>query len=121
MKPDVLTRWLGAARRERVLRVLLSDYVLNGGEVAAMAMIEAVGRLVPGVVGNPESLVEESHEEGLLEYPSYTKPAHWRGYDVPEVLLSGHHGRVADWRHDQQVERTRQRRPDLLSELSDIN
>ena len=110
-----------AATLGRVRLVSLGDYVLNGGEVAAMAMIEAVGRLVPGVVGNPESLVEESHEAGLLEYPSYTKPAHWRGYEVPEVLLSGHHGRVADWRHDQQVERTRQRRPDLLSELSDIN
>ncbi|MFI8631838.1 tRNA (guanosine(37)-N1)-methyltransferase TrmD [Microbacterium sp. NPDC077663] len=100
----------------RVRLVSLGDYVLNGGEVAAMAMIEAVGRLVPGVVGNPESLVEESHEDGLLEYPSYTKPASWRGYDVPDVLLSGHHGRVADWRRGQQVERTRLRRPDLLSE-----
>lgn len=94
----------------------IGDYVLNGGEVAAMAMIEAVGRLVPGVVGNPDSLVEESHEDGLLEYPSFTKPASWRGYDVPEVLLSGHHGRVADWRRDQQVERTRTRRPDLLAD-----
>ena len=94
--------------------VSLGDYVLNGGEVAAMAMIEAIGRLVPGVVGNPDSLVEESHEDGLLEYPSYTKPASWRGYDVPDVLLSGHHGRVAEWRHDQQVSRTRARRPDLL-------
>jgi tRNA (guanine37-N1)-methyltransferase len=94
--------------------VSLGDYVLNGGEVAAMAMIEAIGRLVPGVVGNPESLVEESHEDGLLEYPSYTKPASWRGHDVPEVLLSGHHGNVAAWRRDQQVERTRVRRPDLL-------
>jgi tRNA (guanine37-N1)-methyltransferase len=94
----------------------LGDYVLNGGEVAAMAMIEAVGRLVPGVVGNPESLVEESHEDGLLEYPSYTKPASWRGLDAPDVLLSGHHGRVAQWRRDQQIERTRIRRPDLLSE-----
>ena len=100
----------------RVRLVSLGDYVLNGGEVAAMAMIEAVGRLVPGVVGNPESLVEESHEDGLLEYPSYTKPASWRGYDVPDVLLSGHHGRVVQWRRDQQVERTRLRRPDLLSE-----
>lgn len=94
--------------------VSLGDYVLNGGEVAAMAIIEAIGRLIPGVVGNPESLVEESHEDGLLEYPSYTKPASWRGFDVPEVLLSGHHGNVAAWRHDQQVERTRARRPDLL-------
>ena len=94
--------------------VSLGDYVLNGGEVAVMAMIEAVGRLIPGVVGNPESLVEESHEEGLLEYPSYTKPSTWRGRDVPEVLLSGNHGAIAAWRHEQQVERTRMRRPDLL-------
>ncbi|SDQ11454.1 tRNA (guanosine(37)-N1)-methyltransferase TrmD [Microbacterium sp. cf332] len=92
----------------------LGDYVLNGGEVASMAMIEAIGRLIPGVVGNPESLVEESHEDGLLEYPSYTKPATWRDYEVPDVLLSGHHGRVAEWRHAQRVERTRERRPDLL-------
>ena len=103
-----------AATRGTVRLVSLGDYVLNGGEVAAMAMIEAIGRLVPGVVGNPESLVEESHEDGLLEYPSYTKPAAWRGYDVPDVLLSGHHGRVAQWRRDQQVQRTRERRPDLL-------
>ncbi|PZF14844.1 tRNA (guanosine(37)-N1)-methyltransferase TrmD [Curtobacterium sp. MCPF17_011] len=103
-----------AATRSTVVELSLGDYVLNGGEVAAMAMIEAVGRLVPGVVGNPDSLVEESHEDGLLEYPSYTKPASWRGLDVPDVLLSGHHGRVAAWRHDQQVERTRRVRPDLL-------
>jgi tRNA (guanine37-N1)-methyltransferase len=105
-----------AATRGEVRLVSLGDYVLNGGEVAAMAMIEAIGRLVPGVVGNPESLVEESHEDGLLEYPSYTKPASWRGYDVPDVLLSGHHGRVAQWRRDQQLERTRARRPDLLAD-----
>ncbi|TCU46447.1 tRNA (guanosine(37)-N1)-methyltransferase TrmD [Curtobacterium sp. PhB146] len=103
-----------AASRCSVVELSLGDYVLNGGEVAAMAMIEAVGRLVPGVVGNPESLVEESHEDGLLEYPSYTKPAVWRDHDVPEVLLSGHHGKVAAWRHEQQVERTRRVRPDLL-------
>jgi tRNA (guanine37-N1)-methyltransferase len=103
-----------AASRCSVVELSLGDYVLNGGEVAAMAMIEAVGRLVPGVVGNPESLVEESHEDGLLEYPSYTKPAAWREHDVPEVLLSGHHGRIAAWRHEQQVERTRRVRPDLL-------
>ena len=77
------------ATRGEVRLVSLGDYVLNGGEVAVMAMIEAVGRLVPGVVGNPESLVEESHEDGLLEYPSYTKPAAWRGLEVPPVLLSG--------------------------------
>ncbi|PYY35304.1 tRNA (guanosine(37)-N1)-methyltransferase TrmD [Curtobacterium sp. MCJR17_055] len=103
-----------AAARSTVVELSLGDYVLNGGEVAAMAVIEAVGRLVPGVVGNPESLVEESHEDGLLEYPSYTKPASWRGLDVPDVLLSGHHARVASWRHEQQVERTRRVRPDLL-------
>jgi len=103
-----------AATLGEVRLVSLGDYVLNGGEVAAMAMIEAVGRLIPGVVGNPESLVEESHEDGLLEYPSYTKPASWRGRDVPEVLLSGHHGKVAQWRREQQIVRTRERRPDLL-------
>jgi tRNA (guanine37-N1)-methyltransferase len=79
-----------------------------------MAMIEAIGRLIPGVVGNPESLVEESHEEGLLEYPSYTKPAVWRGREVPPVLLSGHHAAIAAWRREQQIARTRERRPDLL-------
>jgi len=92
----------------------LGDYVLNGGEVAAMAMIEAVGRLVPGVIGNPESLTEESHEDGLLEYPSYTKPAEWRGREVPPVLLSGNHGAIAAWRREQQVERTSRVRPDLV-------
>ncbi|MDU0368345.1 tRNA (guanosine(37)-N1)-methyltransferase TrmD [Microbacterium sp. KSW4-17] len=94
----------------------LGDYVLNGGEVAVMAMIEAIGRLVPGVVGNPESLVEESHEDGLLEYPSFTKPATWREREVPPVLLSGNHGAVARWRREQQLERTRTRRPDLLAD-----
>jgi len=103
-----------ASSRARVREVSLGDYVLNGGEVAAMAIIEAVGRLVPGVIGNPESLDEESHEDGLLEYPSYTKPAEWRGLAVPPVLMSGHHGAIAAWRHEQQLERTRRVRPDLL-------
>ncbi len=103
-----------AASLGRVRMISLGDYVLNGGEVASMAMIEAIARLIPGMVGNPASLVEESHEDGLLEYPSFTKPASWRGMDVPDVLLSGHHGRVAQWRHAQRVERTRERRPDLL-------
>jgi tRNA (guanine37-N1)-methyltransferase len=102
------------ATRARVRLVSLGDYVLNGGEVAVMAMIEAIGRLIPGVVGNPESLVQESHENGLLEYPSYTKPAEWRGHEVPPVLLSGNHGAIAAWRHEQQLERTRRVRPDLL-------
>ena len=102
----------------RVVPVSLGDYVLNGGEVAAMAMIEAIGRLVPGVVGNPASLTEESHEDGLLEYPSYTKPATWRELDVPDILLSGNHGAIAAWRHEQQLARTRDMRPDLLAEPS---
>jgi tRNA (guanine37-N1)-methyltransferase len=102
------------ASRARVRLMSIGDYVLNGGEVATMAMIEAVGRLIPGVVGNPESLVQESHEDGLLEYPSYTKPAQWRGHEVPPVLLSGNHGAIATWRHEQQLERTRRVRPDLL-------
>lgn len=105
-----------AATLGEVRLVSLGDYVLNGGEVAAMAMIEAVGRLIPGVVGNPESLVEESHEDGLLEYPSYTKPATWRERPVPEILLSGNHGAIASWRREQQIERTRARRPDLLAD-----
>jgi tRNA (guanine37-N1)-methyltransferase len=100
--------------RGRVRSVSLGDYVLNGGEVAAMAMIEAVSRLVPGVVGNPESLVEESHEDGLLEYPSYTKPPVWRDLEVPPVLLSGNHGAIAQWRREQSLARTQERRPDLL-------
>jgi tRNA (guanine37-N1)-methyltransferase len=102
--------------RNEVRVLSLGDYVLNGGEVAAMAMIEAIGRLVPGVVGNPESLVEESHESGLLEYPAYTKPAVWRDLPVPPVLLSGDHGAVSAWRHEQQLERTRRIRPDLVGE-----
>ena len=103
-----------ARARADVRELSLGDYVLNGGEVAAMAMIEAAGRLVPGVVGNPESLVEESHEDGLLEYPSYTKPAVWRGLETPPVLLGGNHAAIAAWRREQQFERTRRTRPDLL-------
>ncbi|MET1042961.1 MAG: tRNA (guanosine(37)-N1)-methyltransferase TrmD [Microbacteriaceae bacterium] len=102
------------ASRARVRLVSLGDYVLNGGEVAVMAMTEAIGRLIPGVIGNPESLTEESHEDGLLEYPSYTKPSSWRGHDVPPVLLSGNHAAIAAWRREQQVERTKRVRPDLL-------
>lgn len=102
------------ATRARVRLVSLGDYVLNGGEVAVIAMIEAIGRLIPGMVGNPESLVEESHEDGLLEYPSFTKPKIWRDLEVPPVLLSGNHGAVDTWRREQQIERTRRVRPDLL-------
>jgi len=106
-----------AASRARVLELSLGNYVLNGGEVAAMAMIEAIGRLVPGVVGNPASLEVESHEgDGLLEAPSYTKPQRWRGLEVPEILLSGHHARIEAWRQAQRLERTRRVRPDLLED-----
>ncbi|MCL1800971.1 MAG: tRNA (guanosine(37)-N1)-methyltransferase TrmD [Promicromonosporaceae bacterium] len=93
----------------------LGDFVLNGGEAAVLAMIEAITRLVPGVIGNPESLAEESFSgEGLLEYPIFTKPPVWRGMAVPEILLSGHHARIAAWRREQSLERTADRRPDLL-------
>lgn len=111
-----------AARRMRVVDVSIGDYVLNGGEVAAMVITEAITRLLPGVLGNPESLVEESHGvSGLLEYPVYTKPPSWRGLDVPEVLLSGHHGRVARWRRDQALRRTAKYRPDLLARLDETD
>ncbi|CAJ1506531.1 tRNA (guanosine(37)-N1)-methyltransferase TrmD [[Mycobacterium] burgundiense] len=103
-----------AARRMRVEEVSIGDYVLAGGEAAALVMIEAVVRLLPDVLGNPASHQEDSHSNGLLEGPSYTRPASWRGLDVPEVLLSGDHAKLAAWRHEQAVQRTRERRPDLL-------
>jgi tRNA (guanine37-N1)-methyltransferase len=106
-----------AARRMRVDELSIGDYVLNGGEVAAMVVIEAVVRLLPGVIGNPESLIEESYgadNEGLLEGPVYTKPPSWRGLDVPEVLLGGHHEKIAAWRRDQALKKTQAQRPDLL-------
>lgn len=107
-----------AADAGRVTAISLGDYVLNGGEVAVLAVVEAVARLLPGVVGNAQSLVEESHEGGLLEYPVYTKPASWRGREVPEVLLSGHHGRVERWRRNERLRRTAERRPDLLAQTA---
>jgi tRNA (guanine37-N1)-methyltransferase len=103
-----------AASKGQVRLISLGDYVLNGGEVAAIAMVEAIARLIPGVIGNAESLVEESHSDGLLEYPSYTKPAIWRELEVPDVLLSGNHALIAKWRKEQQIERTKRVRPDLL-------
>lgn len=106
-----------ARTRMRVDEISIGDYVLNGGEAAALVVIEAVVRLIPGVIGNPASLAEESHaagQEGLLEYPVYTKPPSWRGLDVPEILFSGHHNEIARWRRRQALDRTRQRRPDLL-------
>ncbi|GAA2147694.1 hypothetical protein GCM10009844_25120 [Nocardioides koreensis] len=102
-----------ARTRTEVREISIGDYVLNGGEVAALAITEAVVRLLPGFMGNPESLAEESHEDGLLEYPVYTKPVSWRGHDVPPVLLSGDHAAIRAWRHEQAVRRTAERRPDL--------
>lgn len=103
-----------AATRMPVREVSLGDYVLFGGEVAVIVILEAVTRLLPGVLGNAESLTEESHAAGLLEAPVYTKPASWRGLDVPEVLRSGDHGRIARWRREQSLLRTASRRPDLF-------
>lgn len=105
------------SERARVQLVSIGDYVLNGGEVATIAMIEAIGRLLPGVVGNPASLIEESHSSGLLEYPNYTQPAVWRGREIPEVLLSGNHQLIANWRREQALARTARVRPDLLEKL----
>jgi tRNA (guanine37-N1)-methyltransferase len=93
----------------------IGDFVLSGGEVAAMAVVEAVARLVPGVLGNEESAEEDSFADGLLEYPQYTRPASFRGWEVPQVLLSGDHGRVARWRRAQSLLRTLERRPDLIA------
>jgi tRNA (guanine37-N1)-methyltransferase len=106
-----------ARERMPVSVVSLGDYVLNGGEVAVLAMVEAVARLIPGVLGNAGSLVEESHEDGLLEYPVFTKPPLWRDRGIPEVLLSGHHGRIARWRRDERLRRTALRRPDMIGRL----
>lgn len=107
-----------ASTRMRVEEVSIGDYVLPGGESAAVVMIEAVVRLLPDVLGNPASHQDDSHSElvgGLLEGPSYTRPASWRGFDVPDVLLSGDHARIAAWRREQGLQRTRERRPDLLA------
>ncbi len=108
------------AESYELVEVSLGDYVLNGGEAAVLAITEAVVRIIPGVIGNPDSLVEESHAPGhrLLEYPNYTKPPVWRGRQVPPVLLSGNHAAIATWRREQALERTRQRRPDLLQDGS---
>lgn len=97
--------------------VSLGDYVLNGGEVAVLVMVEAIARLLPGVIGNAASLVEESHEDGLLEYPVFTKPPLWQGRGIPEVLLTGHHGQIARWRRDERLRRTALCRPDMIARL----
>lgn len=95
----------------------IGDFVLTGGELAAMVVIDAVSRLAPGVLGDPGSLVEESHSSGLLEYPQYTRPPDFRGWRVPDILLSGHHGAIARWRRKEALRRTRARRPDLLAQV----
>lgn len=100
-----------------VVEFSLGDYVLNGGEVAALALLEGVVRLLPGVLGNPASVVEESFSDDLLEYPVYTRPAEWEGLEAPEVLLSGHHARIERWRRDASLRRTARRRPELLRRL----
>jgi tRNA (guanine37-N1)-methyltransferase len=94
--------------------VSIGDYVLSGGELPAMVLVDAVVRLLPGALGSPLSAVDESHSAGLLEYPQYTRPAEFRGWRVPDVLLSGHHAEIARWRREQALRRTRERRPDLL-------
>ena len=105
-----------AATRMRVEEVSIGDYVLTGGESATVVMVEAVVRLLPHVLGNPASHQDDSHSDGLLEGPGYTRPPTWRDLAVPEVLLSGDHAKIAAWRREQSVQRTRERRPDLLGE-----
>jgi tRNA (guanine37-N1)-methyltransferase len=106
-----------ARRTMRVDEVSLGDYVLAGGEVAVLVVVEAVARLLPGVLGNEQSHQEDSFSDGLLEGPSYTRPPVWEGLEVPPVLLSGDHAAVARWRRDASLRRTAERRPDLLARL----
>jgi tRNA (guanine37-N1)-methyltransferase len=96
-----------------IQEVSLGDFVLTGGEIAAQALIDATVRLIPGVLGNAESTEDESFSDGLLEHPQYTRPPEWKGHNIPDVLMSGHHGEIAKWRHDQAKQITRARRPDL--------
>jgi len=95
----------------------IGDYVLTGGELAAMVIVDATSRLLPGVLGGEESTLEESHSNNLLEYPHYTRPPEFRGWRVPDILLSGHHANIARWRRKESIRRTRQRRPDLFAKL----
>ncbi len=98
--------------------ISIGDYVLSGGELAAMVVVEAVVRLLPGVLGSAVSLQEDSHVNGLLEYPQYTRPAVYQGWSVPEVLLSGNHAQIAKWRREQAIQRTLKRRPELLDKAN---
>jgi len=95
-------------------QISIGDYVLSGGELAAMVVVDAVTRLLPGALGDPEATLHDSHASGLLEYPHYTRPATFRGWPVPEALLSGHHAQLGDWRHQAALRRTWEQRPDLL-------
>ena len=110
---------------ERVIEALadeeisIGDYVLTGGELAALVVADSVCRLCPGVLSSPEGYEEESHYSGLLEYPQYSRPEEWNGRRVPEILLSGHHANIAKWRHEQALERTRTRRPDLYEKYEE--
>ena len=100
-------------------RLSIGDYVLTGGELAALVVADSVCRLCPGVLSSPEGYEEESHYSGLLEYPQYSRPEEWNGRRVPEILLSGHHANIAKWRHEQALERTRTRRPDLYEKYEE--
>lgn len=99
--------------------ISIGNYVLSGGEIAAAVLVDAIGRLIPGVLGNETSALTDSFQDDLLAPPVYTRPAEWEGLKVPEILLSGHEARIEEWRHEQSVERTRQRRPDLLKDYED--
>lgn len=105
----------------RIEEVSLGDFVMTGGEIAAMAMLDATVRLLPGVLGNAESIEEESHSSGLLEHPQYTRPADWRGLPIPEVLMSGHHANIEKWRKEQAEAITKERRPDMWEKYISIN
>jgi tRNA (guanine37-N1)-methyltransferase len=102
-----------------VIEVSLGDFVMTGGELAAQAMIDATVRLLPGVLGNADSTVDESHANGLLEHPQYTRPAEWEGKSIPDVLMSGNHGKIAQWRREMSEKLTQARRPDLWTKHSD--
>jgi tRNA (guanine37-N1)-methyltransferase len=112
-------RYEGVDERVRLYlatdEISVGDFVLTGGELPALIVVDAVTRLLPGVLGDPDAAWDDSHTQGLLEFPHYTRPAEFRGYQVPQVLLSGHHGQLARWRREQSLRRTWQRRPDMLA------
>lgn len=104
--------------KRNVMEVSLGDFVLSGGEVAALMLMDAVVRLIPGVIGEPDTLIEESFTSGLLEYPQYTRPQQWEGMEIPDVLMSGHHEKIRKWRQDCSENLTKNRRPDLWNKYS---